>query len=65
MRDNIVDNIEQCGQHNIVQACFLSTLNRLCVFFAVYVSLRYEVENELKACNTRELSPEQNVTRVC
>ena len=26
MLNNIVDNIEQCGQHNIVQSCFQQPL---------------------------------------
>ena len=35
MLNNIVENIKQCGQHNIVQSLFLIALDRLCVFFAV------------------------------
>ena len=34
MLNNIVDNIEQCGQHNIVQGCFHQPWTS-CVFFAV------------------------------
>ena len=35
MLNNIVDNIEQCGQHNIVQGCFHQPRTG-CAFFAVY-----------------------------
>ena len=35
MLNNIVDNIEQCGQHNIVQGCFHQPWTS-CAFFAVY-----------------------------
>ena len=35
MLNNIVDNIEQCGQHNIVQGCFHQP-GTGCAFFAVY-----------------------------
>ena len=37
MLDNIVDNIEQCGQHNIVQGCFHQPRTG-CAFFAVYIN---------------------------
>ena len=36
MLNNIVDNIEQCGQHKIVQGCFHQPRTG-CAFFAVYV----------------------------
>ena len=36
MLNNIVDNLEQCGQHNIVQCCF-HQVKTGCAFFAVYV----------------------------
>ena len=32
MLNNIVDNIEQCGQHNIVQGCFHQP-GPTCAFF--------------------------------
>ena len=35
MLNNIVDNLEQCGQHNIVQCCFYQARTG-CAFFAVY-----------------------------
>ena len=35
MLNNIVDNIEQCGQQNIVQCCFHQARTS-CSFFAVY-----------------------------
>ena len=35
MLNNIVDNLEKCGQHNIVQCCFHHARTG-CVFFAVY-----------------------------
>ena len=35
MLNNIVDNLEQCGQHNIVQGCFHQARTG-CAFFAVY-----------------------------
>ena len=38
MLNNIVDNIEQCGQHNIVQGCFHQPRTG-CAFFRVYVAL--------------------------
>ena len=34
MPNNIVDNLEQCGQQNIVQCCFHQA--RTGLFFAVY-----------------------------
>ena len=37
MLNNTVDNIEQCGQHNIVQGCFHQPWTG-CAFFAVYKS---------------------------
>ena len=36
MLNNIVDNLEQCGQHNIVQCCFHQARTG-CAFFAVYM----------------------------
>ena len=35
MLNNIVDNLEQCGQQNIVQCCFHQA-RRGCPLFAVY-----------------------------
>ena len=35
MLNNIVDNLEQCGQQNIVQCCFHQARTG-CAFFAVY-----------------------------
>ena len=35
MLNNIVDNLEQCGQHNIVQSCFHQARTG-CAFLAVY-----------------------------
>ena len=43
MLNNIVDNLEQCVQHNIVQCCFHQARTG-CAFFAVYT---VEVENGL------------------
>ena len=37
MLNNIVDNLEQCGQQNIVQCCFHQARTG-CAFFAVYVN---------------------------
>ena len=43
MLNNIVDNLEQCGQHNIVQCCFHQARTG-CAFFAVYcVMVFYQV----------------------
>ena len=39
MLNNIVDNLEQCGQHNIVQCCFHQARTD-CAFFAVYGKLK-------------------------
>ena len=39
MLNNIVDNIEQCGQQNIVQCCFHQARTG-CAFFAVYRILK-------------------------
>ena len=36
---SIVDNLEQCGQHNIVQCCFHQARTG-CAFFAVYPACR-------------------------
>ena len=36
MLNNIVDKVEQCGQHNIVQCCFHHARTD-CSFFAVVV----------------------------
>ena len=53
MLNNIVDNLEQCGQHNTVQCCFHQARTG-CAFFAVYVQ---ETENEqLAACSVRHLA---------
>ena len=41
MLNNIVDNLEQCGQQNIVQCCFHQARTG-CAFFAVYWGLRYK-----------------------
>ena len=38
MLNNIVDNLEQCGQQNIVQCCFHQARTG-CSFFAVYRKL--------------------------
>ena len=38
MLNNIVDNIEQCGQHNIVQGCFHRPWTG-CAFLRVYSSV--------------------------
>ena len=35
MLNNIVDNLEKCGQHNIVQCCFHQARTG-CSFLAVY-----------------------------
>ena len=35
MLNNVVDNLEQCGQQNIVQCCFHQARTG-CAFFAVY-----------------------------
>ena len=37
MLNNIVDNLEQCGQQNIVQCCFHQARTG-CAFFAVYTA---------------------------
>ena len=37
MLNNIVDNLEQCGQQNIVQCCFHQARTG-CAFFAVYMA---------------------------
>ena len=39
MLNNIVDNFEQCGQHNIVRCCF-HHLRTGCAILAVYFYLR-------------------------
>ena len=45
MLSNIVDNIEQCGQQNIVQACFHQARTG-CSFLAVYTVLnKYRNKN--------------------
>ena len=45
MLNNIVDNIEQCGQHNIVQGCFEQPWTGW-AFFAVYrVTFRILLKN--------------------
>ena len=37
MLNNIVDNLEQCGQQNIVHGCFHQARTG-CSFFAVYLA---------------------------
>ena len=39
MLNNIVDNLEQCGQQNIVHGCFHQARTG-CSFFAVYWGVR-------------------------
>ena len=43
MLNNIVDNIEQCGQHNIVQGCFQQPLTArdflLCKQMLTYIKI--------------------------
>ena len=43
MLNNIVDNIEQCGQHNIVQSCFQQPLTArdflLCKQMLTYIKI--------------------------
>ena len=38
MLNNTVHNLEQCGQHNIVQYCFHQARTG-CAFFAVYIKI--------------------------
>ena len=40
MLNNIVDKLEQCGQHNIVQCCFHQARTG-CAFFAVYLPFAF------------------------
>ena len=43
MLNSIVDNCEQCGQHNIVQSCFQQYCNKFMIFFrhlSVTIKLR-------------------------
>ena len=40
MLNNIVDNIEQCGQHSIVQGCFYQPWTG-CAFLRVYIALAF------------------------
>ena len=53
MLNNIVDNIEQCGQQNIVQCCFHQARTG-CSFLAVYpkpviAGSGYENDNDITA----------------
>ena len=41
MLNNIVDNLEQCGQQNIVHGCFHQARTG-CSFFAVYLNILYK-----------------------
>ena len=49
MLNNIVDNLEQCGQQNIVQCCFHQARTG-CAFFAVYTAKNYTAK-KLGHCN--------------
>ena len=40
MLNNITDNLEQCGQQNIVQSCLYQARTG-CSFFAVYMAKNY------------------------
>ena len=54
MLNNIVDNLEQCGQHNIVQCCFHQGRTD-CAFFAVYdVASRNKYKISKSAINPLE-----------
>ena len=53
MLNNIVDNIEQCGQHNIFQGCFHHP-EKVVRFFAVYMVNR-QVRWSHKRSETRKL----------
>ena len=44
--NNIVDNLEQCGQQNIVQCCFRQARTG-CSFFAVYINVKHYILTEL------------------
>ena len=44
MLNNIVDNLELCGQHNIVQCCFHQARTG-CAFFAVYAKCEIAFES--------------------
>ena len=55
MLNNIVDSLEQCGQHNIVQCCFHQARTG-CAFFAVYMEklfVPYEYNVTLQLFITR------------
>ena len=50
MLNNIVDNIEQRGQHNIVQAC-IHQRRTGCAFLAVYARQKTKVKKKASQLN--------------
>ena len=54
MLNNIVDNIEQCGQQNIVHSCFHQARTG-CSFFAVYLSDRKQFVNFKRHSSTTKV----------
>ena len=44
MLNNIVDNIEQCGQHNIVQGCFHQPWTGWRFYACIWIPLHHPVE---------------------
>ena len=55
MLNNIVDNLEQCGQQNIVHGCFHQARTG-CSFFAVYVLMCQEKKHRSVAANILHLT---------
>ena len=54
MLNNIVDNTEQCGQHNIVQGCFHQPWTS-CAFFAVYDKIKIMNRDMFEAYESKML----------
>ena len=61
MLNNIADNLEQCGQQNIVQCCFYQARTG-CSFFAVYFCVLFLFCPDQNLVFDREWSIETTVT---
>ena len=65
MLNNIVDNLEQCGQQNIVQCCFHQARTG-CAFFAVCVCVCLRVRACVRALVVVAVcQPNQRVGTIC
>ena len=63
MLNNIVDNLEQCGQQNIVQCCFHQARTG-CAFFAVYIMQQMWVTYPCSQYSKLNLNPSPESNQI-